>query len=235
MDLWLNPAYEVASFQCEASCVKVNYRPIVDGKAAVSLEYAVDAAGNLLITEKMEDAGNLASAPLLGRFGMEFSMPGNYSTVEFYGYGPFETYCDRVSSATVGLYTQKVEDQYHYGYVVPQESGTHIGLKWFKTVDGNGTGLRIARLDGEDFSASALPFSRLQLNQDVTGITHSLQLKSLACENRRSEGATWVNFDDVQMGLGCVNSWGKLAREEYLLKPEPRCVSFVISPVINIE
>ena len=235
MDQWIEPLYEVAFFQCEGSCVKVSYRPIADGKAAVSLEYTVDAAGNLVIVEKMEDAGDLASAPLLGRFGMEFSMPGTYSTVAFYGYGPFETYCDRFSSATVGCYTRRVEDQYHYGYVTPQESGTHVGLKWFETLDDNGTGLRIARLDGEEFSASALPLSRLQLNQDITGITHSLQLKGLACENRRSEGATWVNFDLIQMGLGCVNSWSELPREEYLVKPEPRSVSFVISPVLNIN
>ena len=235
MPKWVSPDYELASFQCENGCVKVSYRPIVDGKAAVSLTYQIDAAGNLVITETMEDAGNLATAPLMGRFGMEFSMPGNYSDVEFYGYGPFETYCDRFSSALVGLYSQKVEDQYHFGYVTPQESGTHVGLKWFKTLDANGTGLCIARLDGEEFSASALPLSRLQLNQDITGIKHSLQLKNLACENRRSEGATWVNFDLMQMGLGCVNSWGRIAREEYLLKPEPRAVSFVISPVLNIE
>ncbi|MBO7509903.1 MAG: DUF4981 domain-containing protein, partial [Bacteroidales bacterium] len=235
MDLWLNPAYELTSFQCEGRCVKVSYRPIVDGRAAVSLAYTVDAAGNLVITETMEDAGDLAKAPLPGRFGMEFSMPGNFSTVAFYGYGPFETYCDRFSSATVGRYTQRVEDQYHYGYVTPQESGTHVGLKWFETLDDNGTGLRIARLDGEEFSASALPLSRLQLNQDITSIKHSLQLKSLACENRRSEGATWVNFDWMQMGLGCVNSWGQLPREEYLVKPEPRSVSFVISPILNIN
>ena len=128
-----------------------------------------------------------------------------------------------------------MEDQYHFGYVTPQESGTHVGLKWFKTLDANGTGLCIARLDGEDFSASALPLSRLQLNQDITSIKHSLQLKNLACENHRSDGATWVNFDLMQMGLGCVNSWGKLPREEYLLKPEPRTVTFVVSPVLNIE
>ena len=166
---------------------------------------------------------------------IEFAMPGEYSNVRFYGYGPFETYCDRVSSATVGLFTQRVEDQYHYGYVVPQESGTHIGLKWFETLDDNGAGLRVARLDGGNFSASALPFSRLELNQDVTGIAHSLQLTGMACENRRSEGVTWVNFDLAQMGLGCVNSWGQLPLDEYLVKPEPRSVSFVISPVINIE
>ncbi len=238
MDQWVEPVCEPASvetFSGEKTGARVVFKPLLDGAAGLVLEYTADAAGNLVVTETMSDAGKLSEAPLMGRFGMEFSMPGQYSTVDFYGCGPFETYCDRRSSATVGRYVQKVEDQYHYGYVVPQESGTHVGLKWFKALDANGTGLCIARADGEEFSASALPFSRLELNPARSGIKHSLQLKKLACENRRSEGSTWVNFDLVQMGLGCVNSWGALPREEYLVKPAPRSVSFVISPVVNIE
>ncbi len=239
LDVWVSPVYEVDAVESSVSggnaCVSVRFKPFLDGAAGLALDYSVDAEGNLCITQTMTDAGGLDKAPLMGRFGMEFSMPGNYSTVDFYGCGPFETYYDRRSAATVGRYIQKVEEQYHYGYVVPQESGTHVGLRWFKTLDGNGSGLCIARTDGAEFSASALPFSRLELNPARFGIKHSLQLKNLACENRRSEGRTWVNFDLVQMGLGCVTSWRSLPREEYLIRPQARTVSFVIRPVVNIE
>ena len=62
---------------------------------------------------------------------------------------------------------------------------------------------------------------------------HSLELKKEACENHRSSGQTYVNFDLVQMGLGCVNSWGSWPRKEYLIKAEPMTFRFLLTPVNN--
>ena len=186
------------------------------------------------VEESMEDAGKLAEAPLLGRFGLEFSMSGAYSTVDFYGLGPFETYADRQSSGLVGRYVQRVEDQYHYGNPYPQESGTHVGLRYFKTLNDSGEGLCITRADGEAFSASALPLSRFEIDPVTSGIRHSLELKGKAFENERGMGTTWVNFDLIQMGLGCETSWRTLPLEAYWVKPEPRSVRFVIRPVLNL-
>ena len=159
--------------------------------------------------------------------------------LEFYGKGPFENYCDRNSAALVGHYVQRVEDQYHWGYVRPQESGTKTGLKWMKVTDDNGTGLMIT--SDVKFSASALPISRRQIDMSITGGVrkdkgdqrHSLELKKAACENARSLGKTYVNFDLRQMGLGCVDSWGSWPREEYLLKAQPMEFRFVLRPVSN--
>jgi beta-galactosidase len=241
MDRWFNPDYKVADIQVntqgENVTAKVVYQPIIDQHAVITLEYVFDANGNVVVSQSMNQTEGIDERCLLGRFGMEFSMPGQYSVVDFYGAGPFETYVDRKSSAIVGRYTQSVNEQYHYGYAYPQESGTHVDLKWFQTLDDNGTGLRIARVDGGEFSASALPFSRFDIcpQYSKTGARHSLQLKKIACEDKRSEGSTWVNFDLAQMGLGCVNSWRALPREEYLLRPADRTVTFVISPVLNID
>jgi beta-galactosidase len=92
------------------------------------------------------------------------------------------------------------------------------------------------------FSASALPLSRRDLDMSITGggrgddgdVRHSLELKKLACENMRSAGKTYVNFDLVQMGLGCVNSWGAWPKEEYLLKGGEYEFIFYIRPVRNL-
>ncbi|MBQ1209225.1 MAG: DUF4981 domain-containing protein, partial [Bacteroidales bacterium] len=241
MDRWFNPNYEVADLKIETTAEKVSakvvYKPIVDQYAVLTLVYEIDANGNVVVSQSMSQTEGIDYRCLMGRFGMEFSMPGQYEVVDFYGAGPFETYIDRQSSAVIGRYTQSVNDQYHYGYAYPQESGTHVALKWIQTLDANGTGLRIARADGNEFSASALPFSRFDMCPEFSsvGAKHSLQLKKLACEDNRSEGSTWVNFDLAQMGLGCVNSWRALPREEYLLRPADRTVTFVISPVLNID
>ena len=207
--------------------------------AEVSMSYAIYADGTIAGVETLSDGGNLTRAAMLPRFGMELAMPGEYSVLEFYGKGPFENYCDRNSAALVGHYVQRVEDQYHWGYVRPQESGTKTELKWMKVTDDNGTGLMIT--SDVKFSASALPISRRQIDMSITGGVrrdkgdqrHSLELKKAACENARSLGKTYVNFDFRQMGLGCVNSWGAWPREEYLLKAQPMEFRFVLRPVSN--
>ena len=42
---------------------------------------------------------------------------------------------------------------------------------------------------------------------------------------------TYVNIDKMQQGLGCVNSWGYIPREEYLIPYENREFKFVLRPL----
>ena len=234
LSMWRFPELKVASFDVaegtDCHVVSVAYEPVA-GKALVRVRYEVYADGVIRAEESLEDAGGLQDAPMLPRFGMEFAMPGNHSVIEFYGLGPHENYIDRNSSAVVGHFVQRVEDQYHYGYCRPQESGTHTGLKWIEVKDEDGKGFRI--VSDVRFSASALPFSAHEMDVKAQGReqAHSLELKRLAHENQRSLGKTWVNFDLMQMGLGCVNSWGAWPREEYRINAQPYKFRFAIQPL----
>ena len=216
------------------SCYRVEifYDPI--GEAAnVSVAYEIYADGTVVGVESLKDAGKLSEARIMPRFGMEFAMPGEFSNIEYFGLGPHENYCDRYSSALMDKYSQRVEDQYYYGYVRPQESGTKTQIKWMRVMDDNGTGLEIA--SDVKFSASALPFHWKEMDVHYIGNrqAHSLELKTKACENKRSEGRTWVNFDLKQMGLACVNSWGAWPREEHLIRPAEYTFRFVLTPLNN--
>ena len=77
--------------------------------------------------------------PNLFRFGMTLTMPARYDRVIYYGRGAHENYADRLSSADLGLYEQRVADQYHDEYVRPQESGTKGGLRIPSTECWNGS------------------------------------------------------------------------------------------------
>ncbi len=239
--LWRNPVFEVESFnltpQDGACLVEVEYKPL-DGKAAVSLFYRVASDGSLSIVERMADAGALSEAPDLFRFGMAFAMPASFDQIDFFGLGPWENYIDRRSSALLGRYRQKVADQYHYGYVRTQESGTHTGLRFFRILDEGGNGLEV--ISPVDFSASALPFSLDQLDVAAPegnasrhnsngqyGIPrHSLEL--------RPSGSTHVHVDAVQMGVGGINSWGQRPMEQYRLPAREREFRFVLRPIANL-
>ena len=233
---WRAAEFLVKEFAVEAtdSCYRVmtEFMPIKDF-AYVRMTYNIYADGVVEAMEEFKDAGNLENGKLIDRIGMEFAMPGEYSVFEFYGLGPFENYCDRNSSALVGHYVQRVEDQYHYGYVRPQESGTKTQLKWIKVLDDNGAGFEIS--SDVKFSASALPFHWKELDVRVLGNNqaHSLELKKAAHEGQRTLGTTWVNFDLVQMGLGCVNSWGAWPLYEHLVVPQEYTFRFILRPVNN--
>jgi beta-galactosidase len=233
---WRNAEFLVKEFAVEAadSCYRVmtEFHPIKDF-AYVRMTYNIYADGVVEAKEEFKDAGNLENGKLIDRIGMEFAMPGEYSVFEFYGLGPFENYCDRNSSALVGHYVQRVEDQYHYGYVRPQESGTKTQLKWIKVLDDNGAGFEIS--SDVKFSASALPFHWKELDVRMLGNNqaHSLELKKAAYEGQRSLGTTWVNFDLVQMGLGCVDSWGSWPLYEHLVVPQEYTFRFILRPVNN--
>ena len=251
---WRYPAYklkagslivEKATDGVGLMSVSAEYEPIAGGAAIVKMFYEIFPDGSIKATERMKDAGKLARTPALMRFGMKLAMPGRYSTVDFYGKGPWENYSDRNSAAVVGHYTQSVNDQYHYGYVRAQESGTKTGLRYFRVLDPNGTGLEVTAY--QKFSASALPFSMKDLDCLENGTPkranktntqngearHSLNLKAKAHENDRANGTTYVNFDLKQMGVGGINSWGTLPLENYLITATEREFTFVIRPVGN--
>jgi beta-galactosidase len=249
MAVWRYPEFNLKSMEAKEESngwlVVAEYAPIADGAAIVTLNYLIHPDGTLECREIMKDAGGLDKAPDLFRFGMKFAMPGKYSVVDFYGKGPWENYSDRNSSAMVGHYVQTVNEQYHYGYVRTQESGTHTGLKYLRLLDAAGNGLEITS-DGR-FSASALPFPMNVLdcmengtpsrenksNTQVGEPRHSLSLKAAAHENDRAAGQTYVNFDLVQAGVGGINSWGRLPLEQYRVKAGERYFYYIIRPISN--
>ena len=228
---WRNPEIKATSFEDrqdgDTRIVTVKYKPIED--AIPVLTYRIAPDGVINVTLSVEDAGNLKAAPHFFRVGVEFAMPGEYSLMDFYGEGPFDSYCDRRSSTMMGHYTQSVIDQYDYTVVRPQESGTHCGLKWFSVLNPDGNGIRITS-SAKEFSASALPVSRQMLDRHPD-FGHSLELKKSAHESDRTDGQTYVNLDLRQMGLGCVSSFGDHPLPAYLIPATPYTFEFTMTPV----
>ena len=228
MGAWLYPEFKLVEMSVNLDQEIKTVYDVGEGLAKVEMRYAIAEDGSITVTEHMTEVRE--GAPGLFRFGVEFAMPGAFNTLEFYGEGPFESYIDRQGASQMGIWKQAVADQYHFGYARPQESGTHVGMRWMRLTDAAGCGFEIAA--PTQFSASALPFGRRDIDLSVTGGSrskggdqrHSLELKE--------DGLTHVNVDLVQMGLGCENSWGAMPRPEYRLKAEPRSFTFTLKPLL---
>ena len=220
--VWENPELKLTGLKAEEKdqliLVNASYElPEVSGK--LNLKYEINNVGEILVTQSLAAGGN-ADVSEMFRFGMKMEMPEEYAHIKYYGRGPIENYIDRKYSQFVGLYEQDVCEQF-YSYIRPQENGTKSDLRWWKQTTVGGTGL--AFISDDVFSASALKYTQESLDDGVEkDQRHSPEVS-------KSDFIT-VCIDKVQMGLGCVNSWGAIPREEYRIPYQDYKFSFLISP-----
>lgn len=73
--------------------------------------------------------------PELPRFGLRLFLPEQFSTVEYYGYGPYESYMDKHRASSHGRYTSTVA-ALHEDYIRPQENGSHYDCTFVMLTDG---------------------------------------------------------------------------------------------------
>ena len=200
-----------------------------DVKAVLTMTYTLLANGEVVIDEHLvpdssASADVINSIPPMFRYGMQLQLPEQYDIVEYYGRGPVENYCDRNTSEFVGIYSSKVSNEY-YPYIRPQESGNHTDVRWFKVVNGAGSGLMF--YSDAPMEASALPYLVEDLDdgwvKEKTSGHHSGDLTE--------RPLTQVHIQQRQMGLGCVNSWGAWPRKEYQIPYKEHRFKFVIRPM----
>lgn len=225
--VWRNPEIKLTKLTSSVENELIHIRSDYDMKdvsAKLTIDYWINNAGEVKITQKMKvDAAT--KVPDLFRFGMKMEMPGEYNSLNFYGRGPVENYIDRNESQFIGIYKQKVADQY-YPYIRPQESGTKTDIRWWKQTNIAGKGLCIVA--EKPFSASALNYSIGSLDDgDKKDQRHSPEVP--VSEN------VHLSIDKVQMGLGCITSWGNLPRPEYQIKYQDYEFTFKLSPLMSVS
>ena len=221
--VWKNPGLKLTSLkqsiENEQAIVQAEYEmKAVKGK--LFLTYVINNEGAVKVTQKME-AGKEEKVSDMFRFGMQMQMPENFNEVEYYGRGPVENYADRNHSTLIGKYLQTVAEQF-YPYIRPQETGTKTDLRWWRVLNISGNGLQF--VGDAPFSASALNYSIESLDDGVQkDQRHSPEVAKAPFTN--------LCIDKVQMGLGCVNSWGTLPLEKYRVPYQDYEFSFILTPV----
>ena len=222
---WKNPEIKLTSLEhtTENNLVVVTAKydmPSVSAK--LTLTYRIDKQGAIEVTQSMTTDKN-AQVSNMFRFGMRTELNKQLANIQYYGRGPIENYADRNNCTNIGKYVQTVDEQF-YSYIRPQETGTKTDIRWWNQTNKGGNGIQL--VGKAPFSASALHYTMESLDD------------GLEKDQRHSElvpKTDYVNFciDKVQMGLGCVNSWGALPLEKYMVPYQDYDFTFVIKPIQN--
>jgi beta-galactosidase len=196
--------------------VKVTYNyPDLHSKEIVN--YRIFGSGDLLVSARLNCDGK--DIPELPRFGLNLEVKPEFSSLQWYGRGPWENYQDRNSSAFMGLYQSTVEEQF-VPYVRPQENGNKTGVKWMALTGKNNKGIFIQ--GDPQFCFSALPYTY----DDMKGFTHGGKHPV----DMEKQDFIDLNIDYNQMGVGGDDSWGAKPHPEYTLPAKDYTYSFRFRP-----
>ncbi len=182
-------------------------RPALDCK----VRYEVFADGTVDTTMQMPKSSEAGELPA---FEMMFTMDADYDRMTWYGLGPDETYLDRLH-AKLDVYEGLVEDNVAK-FLVPQECGNKVGVRWAQVTDAKGRGLMFAALpknensyDGVQIPTEGLQFSAMPYApQELENAKHPTELPPVHYTTIRI---------GQQMGIGGDDTWGAEVHPEYLL------------------
>ncbi len=181
---------------------------LLEGGINYEMCYRIYRSGDLTLTSTFTPTLCAGYLPEMPRQGTQMILPGEFNLVKWLGRGPHENYCDRQTSAAVGLWEMPVGAMYH-PYIRPQENGYRTDVRWAALTDGRGTGLLVAGMPLIGFNA----LHNLTADFDPgpekqQRHTYHIKPRDLVC----------LNLDRGQMGVGGDNSWGARPHEQYQLQ-----------------
>lgn len=199
------PAGHEPKIQVHEDCAEITFTYVMPTTPASQCEltYKVYGDGTIRTTLSYDPVKELGDMP---EFGVMFKFDADYNQVTWYGMGPEETYVDRCKGAKLGIYKNKVEDNMAK-YLVPQECGNKVGVRWATVTDRKGRGMLFT---GDWMEFSALPYTPHELENAM----HPYELPQVHY--------TVVRVSKQQMGIAGDDSWGAKTHPEYLLNTEEK-------------
>jgi beta-galactosidase len=188
------------------------------GRSTYSTLYTI--LGNGEITVENHFVPRDEGLPRMPRFGMQMTLPREFSHIQWYGRGPHESYWDRKAGASVGLYEGTVAEQFH-PYVRPQETGNKTDVRWMALTNDAGTGLLVVGMPL--LSAGALHYT-------IDDLDPGEQKQQRHAGELVERDLVSLNIDHRQMGVGGVNSWGTTGLSNYSLYYQEYQYTFKLRP-----
>nr|MCU0404884.1 beta-galactosidase small subunit [Chitinophagaceae bacterium] len=183
-----------------------------------TIEYFIQNDGSIRVTADMDMTGR--DLPELPRFGMRLQLPPPFENLEYYGRGPWENYSDRKEASFIGLYSDKVKNQFTANYVRPQENGYKTDVRWIRLTNDKGNGIQFSGLQPICFSA---------LHYSAESMDPGVGKKQQHPTDLRPDKNIYLHIDLKQRGVGGDDSWGSLPHEKYRLLEKKYGYSYIIS------
>lgn len=150
--------------------------------------------------------------PWMPRFGVRLFLPQAFGSVEYFAYGPYESYADKHQASRLGIYAQSV-DAMHEDYLKPQENSSHWGARYVTLTDG---AFAFTAAAEQPFSFNVSPYTQEELTQKA----HNYELEKC--------GETVLCLDYKMSGVGS-NSCGPELLPQYRLEEEAFDFAFTLT------
>lgn len=172
--------------------------------------WSVDAAGRVDVSLRCRRDTRF---PWLPRFGLRLFLPKSFDAVEYFGYGPYESYLDKHQASRLGVYAQAVSAM-HENYLKPQENSSHMGCRYATVTDG-ARALTASSEKPFSFNVSEYTWEELREKKHAHELTK--------CEE------TVFSVDYKMSGVGS-NSCGPELLPQYRLEEEEFQFDFTLLP-----
>ncbi len=110
---------------------------------------------------------------LLPRFGVRLFIPREMAKVDYCGYGPYESYCDKHRASYYGAFSADITEM-HEDYIRPQENSSHWGCTEMSV---SGAGMKLSFTADEPFSFNASRYTQ----EELAARRHNFEL--IPCEH----------------------------------------------------
>lgn len=166
--------------------------------AKLNVTYSVGCKLNISCTAEFSN-----KVENLPRFGIRLFMPRSFEAVDYFGYGPHESYIDKHLSSYMGHFSANIADMFE-DYVRPQENSSHYGCRYVNVSNGD---ICVKFTSDNDFSFNASEYTQEELAQK----RHNYELEKC--------GSSVICIDSRMAGVGS-NSCGPALADKYRVLPE---------------
>ena len=167
--------------------------------ADVTVHYTVINEHSILVEMDYQPTGT--DKPVMPKIGMRMRLPADYTSIEYYGRGPWENYPDRKRSAFLGQYKMPLSE-FETEYIHPQDNGCRTDIRWFKI----GNDKKTLRIEGlQPLCIRAWDYGE----EDLESAKHPHEIQRGRFVN--------LNIDLNVHGVGGVDTWGQRTLPQYTI------------------
>ncbi len=163
--------------------------------AYMDVRYFISSDGGLNIKFDSEFSNKVTFLP---RLGIRLFMPRSFDTVDYFGYGPYESYIDKHQASYLGNFTARIENM-HEDYLRPQENSSHYGCRHMTVANEK---IRVTFTSPNIFSFNASEYTQ----EELASKRHNFELEKC--------GSSVICIDSQMAGVGS-NSCGPALAEKY--------------------